>query len=444
MHVLICDDDAATRFVIKRLLTQNFGCSTTECVDGVEALRKLDDEEVDLILLDVEMPLIDGIEVLEAIRNSPQLKTLPVLMLSKERREEAVVKLVRLGIEGYILKPPRTEKVLAALERLRGTLSVRRTTGRSGNVGSIRLGPDTPAMLVDGNLDYRHFFAQQGSKHGPIMEAGSGASALAHFRTAPTRLVFLGSDLGILTPDLLVPKLRAMAGSQPVRIVGIVEASQMDNIKAHFDDVMVRTYIPEKFKTELRRFTRVPGPLAAVTTLAGDLSNNVASAARQVFGMMLDAEIETLEDVTEKDPMIAAISDINIQQRYIVKLGIRATLPSIKAIAGRMLGMEISDLGEEDYLSTAAELANLVSGRMHANLDERQVHSDCSLPQLDREAKVWNADSAAEDGVVVKFKVTGSPANIVMSLQVIDLLGESADAVAAAAAAGDMPDTAVA
>ncbi len=62
--------------------------------------------------------------------------------------------------------------------------------------------------------------------------------------------------------------------------------------------------------------------------------------------------------------------------------------------ASRMLGMEVSELGEEDYLSTAAELANLVSGRMHANLDERQVDSDCSLPQLDREAKVWNAESA--------------------------------------------------
>ncbi len=428
MHVLICDDDASTRFVIKRLLTQNLGCTTAECVDGVEALRRLDEEEADLIVLDVEMPLIDGVEVLEAIRSSSRLKTLPVLMLSKERREDIVVRLVRLGIEGYILKPPRTEKVLAALERLRSNLSTRSKSVRNGNVQSIRLGPDMPALLVDGSLDYRHFFVSQGSTQGPIMEVGSGAAALAHFRQSPVRLVFLGSELGILGADLLVPKLRAMAGSQPVRIVGIVDPSDAGEPRgALFDDVMLRSYIPAKFKTELRRFTRVPGPLAAVTSLTGDLAQGVTSAARQVFGMMLDAEIEPLEQAAEAAPMIAAISDITIQNRYVVKLGIRATVPSMTAIAARMLGMEAADVVVEDYLSTAAELANLVSGRMHAHLDERAVTSDCSLPQLESEPAVWDADRLADDGMVVKLKVSPLSADIVMSCEVSDLLGDSAD-----------------
>lgn len=434
MHVLICDDDASTRFVIKRLLTQNLGCTTAECVDGVEALRRLDEEETDLIVLDVEMPLLDGVEVLEAIRSSSRLKSLPVLMLSKERREEVVVKLVRLGIEGYILKPPRTEKVLAALERLRGALSTRNKPGRGGNVQSIRLAPDTPALLVDGNLDYRHFFVSQGTAQGPIMEVGSGAAALAHFRQSPTRLVFLGSDLGVLGVDLLVPKLRALAGSQAIRIVGIAEPSDRAQASTLFDDVMLRSYIPEKFKAELRRFARVPGPLAAVTSITGDLASGVTSAARQVFGMMLDAEVEPLENPAEPEPMIAAISDISIQHRYVVKLGIRATVPSITAIAARMLGMETSDVGVEDCLSTAAELANLVSGRVHAHLDERGVTSDCSLPQLEREPAVWDAESVVDRGVAIALKVAPLDATIVMSCEVSDLLGDSAEAAGASLA----------
>lgn len=432
MHVLICDDDASTRFVIKRLLTQNLGCTTAECVDGGEALRRLDEEEADLVVLDVEMPLIDGVEVLEAIRASPRLKTLPVLMLSKERREDIVVRLVRLGIEGYILKPPRTEKVLAALERLRGALASRNKSVRSGSVQSIRLGPDTPALLVDGNLDYRHFFVSQGSKQGPIMEVGSGATALAHFRQTPARLVFLGSDLGILSAELLVPKLRAIAGSQPVRIVGIVDSDDATAGRGGlFDDVMVRSYIPEKFKTELRRFALVPGPLAAVTSLTGDLTQGVTSAARQVFGMMLDAEVTPVEDVAQTAPMIAAISDISIQRRYVVKLGIRATVEAMTAIAARMLGMETADIGVEDYLSTAAELANLVSGRMHAHLDERAIVSDCSLPQLEREPAVWNAEAVADTGIVVKLTIAPLGADIIVSCEVSDLLGDSAEAAGA-------------
>lgn len=436
MHVLICDDDATTRFVIKRLLTQNLGCTTTECVDGADALRRLDEEEVDLVVLDVEMPLIDGVEVLEAIRASQRLKALPVLMLSKERSEDVVLRLVRLGVEGYILKPPRTEKVLAALERLRGRLSKRSKTARTGSAQAVRLGPATPALLVDGNLDYRHFFVTEGTKQGPIMEAGSGAAALAHFRQTPVRMVFVGSELGVLGAELLIPKLRAMASGQPLRIIGIVDPSDpAASNGAHFDDVMLRSYVPDKFKSELRRFTTVPGPLAAVTALTGDLSQGITSAARQVFGMMLDAEIQPLDGSVETEPMIAAVSDISIQHRYSVKLAIRATVPSITTIAARMLGMEAASVGVEDYLSTCAELANLISGRLHAHFDEKNVASDCSLPQVEREAAVWTSESVGDDGVALRFAIAGHDATITMSATVSDRPGEAAASPAAASPA---------
>lgn len=432
MHVLICDDDPSTRFVIKRLLTQNLGCTTSECVDGVEALRRLDEEDADLLMLDVEMPNISGVEVLEVIRASQRLKSLPVLMLSKERREDIVLQLVKLGVEGYILKPPRTEKVLAALERLRGRLSGRSKAGRGSNVTSVRLDPDNPALLVEGNLDYRHFFITEGTKQGPIMEAASGAAALSQFRQTPVSLIFVGADLGILSAELLVPKLRAMAGTQPLRIVGVLDEKHVASAENLFDDVMVRSYIPEKFKLELRRFARVPGPLAAVTALTGDLVQGVTSATRQVFGMMLDADIEPLEDATEAAPMVAAVTDISIQQRYVAQLGIRATVPAITAIAARMLGMEVADISSDDYMSTAQELANLISGRMHAVLDERSVTSDCSLPRLDAEAVVWDADTVADSGIVVKFKVPAIGAALVMSVSVTDLLADAGQAAAMA------------
>ncbi|MGE3507994.1 MAG: response regulator [Vicinamibacterales bacterium] len=432
MHVLICDDDASTRLVIKRLLTQSLGCSATECVDGVEALRHLDDEKVDLVVLDVEMPLVNGVKVLETIRASRDHKTLPVLMLSKERREDVIVRLVRLGIEGYILKPPRTETVLAALERLRGALSTGSRANRTGNVQSIRLGPDTPTLLVEGNLDYRHFFVSQATRHGPIVEVGSGAVALAHFRQTPWRLVFLGSELGLVNAELLIPKLRAMAGSQPARIVGIVDPAGPSQTRgAQFDDLMLRSDTPDTFQTELRRFTRVSGPLAAVTSLTGDLTRGVTTAARQVFGMMLDAELLVRDSAAESEPMIAAVSDITIQGRYVVTLAIRGTVAAMTAIAARMLGMKPAEIGVEDYLSTCAELANLVSGRLHAHLDEKSIHSDYSLPMVQRDPAIWDVDSLEKTGVTVRFRVAGTTADVIVSVSVSDLLGDSADAVAA-------------
>jgi len=427
MHVLVCDDDPSTRFVIKRLLTQNLGCTITECGDGVEVLTKLDDEEADLVFLDIEMPLLDGLEVLEAIRSSPTLKTVPVVMMSRERREDMIVKLVRFGIDGYILKPLRTEKVLAALEPLRTKLATRRKRVRPGQAQDIHLSPDSPAMLVDGNLDYRHFFVTQSQKQGPVIQAASGAAALGLFRQNPVRLVFVGSQLGVLRAELLLGKLRAMAGGQPLRIIGVVDpADPTDASGLGFDDVMLRSYLPDKFKTELRRFSKVPGPLSAVTKLVGDLGQSLSSATRQVFGMMLDVEVEPGKGVSESGPFVGAISDISIQSRYVMPLKIFATVPSMTAITAKMLGMEAADLTEEDYLSTAAELANLISGRIHAILDEKQVVSECSLPKVERALQEWVGEGIEDRGVLQHFGVSAIGAQIHMSLEVRDLLGEAA------------------
>lgn len=426
MHVLVCDDDPSTRFVIKRLLTQNLGCTITECSDGVETLTRLDEEEFDLIFLDIEMPQLDGVEVLEAIRSAPTLKGIPVVMMSRERREDIIVKLVRFGIDGYILKPLRTEKVLAALEPLRAKLTSRQKRARPGQSQDVFLSPDSPAMLVDGNLDYRHFFVTQSQKQGPVIQASSGAAALGAFRQAPVRLVFIGSQLGVLRAELLLPKLRALAGSQPLRLVGIVDpADPTDASGLGFDDIMMRSYIPDKFKAEIRRFSKVPGPLAAVTKLVGDLGQSLASATQQVFGMMLDTEVTINKDGLESAPLVGAMCDISIQQRYIVALKIFATVPSMTAITAKMLGMESGEVTDEDYLSTGAELTNLISGRIHAVLDEKSVASECSLPRVERSLREWIADGIEDRGVLQHFGVAAIGARIHMSLEVRDLLAEA-------------------
>lgn len=122
MHVLVCDDDAATRFVVRRLLVRTFGCTVAECADGIEALRLVKAGNFDLLVLDIEMPVMDGVEALEAIRQSGEFKHLPVVMLSKERREDVIVRLIKLGVGGYVLKPLRHEPLIAALKAVEPTL----------------------------------------------------------------------------------------------------------------------------------------------------------------------------------------------------------------------------------------------------------------------------------------------------------------------------------
>ena len=77
MNVLVCDDDRSTRFVVGRILTQQFGLVVTECADGLEAMQALARGRFHLMLLDIELPTMSGIEVLELMRESSATKDLP-------------------------------------------------------------------------------------------------------------------------------------------------------------------------------------------------------------------------------------------------------------------------------------------------------------------------------------------------------------------------------
>ncbi|HET9371996.1 MAG TPA: response regulator [Vicinamibacterales bacterium] len=128
MRVLVCDDNAATRFVIRQLLSRAFACEIVECTDGSEALQALDREPFELLVLDLDMPIVSGDEVLKHVRRQPALRHLPVVMLSKERRETVITQLIELGVSAYVLKPP-TARLVALVARIR-------QAGRSSRAGA--------------------------------------------------------------------------------------------------------------------------------------------------------------------------------------------------------------------------------------------------------------------------------------------------------------------
>src|SRR5262245_56295261 len=118
MNVLVCDDDAAARFVASRWLTKTLGCVVTSCEDGVEALKLLAESPFDLAIIDLELPRLNGIEVVEAIRASEQTRDLPVVILSQERRESVIRSLLTLGVSAYLLKPLRERAVIGRIAPL--------------------------------------------------------------------------------------------------------------------------------------------------------------------------------------------------------------------------------------------------------------------------------------------------------------------------------------
>jgi two-component system, chemotaxis family, chemotaxis protein CheY len=121
LNVLIVDDSAAIRKILLRVLSQTDLPikKVHEASDGSEALKIVAANDVSLILSDINMPNVDGIEMLTQLRSTPKWKQLSVIMITTEGSQAKVMEAVQLGAKGYVRKPFTAdqikEKVLACL-----------------------------------------------------------------------------------------------------------------------------------------------------------------------------------------------------------------------------------------------------------------------------------------------------------------------------------------
>jgi DNA-binding response OmpR family regulator len=106
MRVLIVDDDPEIRVLLQTVLSFGaFDAELSEAANGPEALAVLDTVPVDVVLLDVMMPGMDGFEVLAAIRSRPALADLPIVMLTARAAESDHIAAFRGGADAYLVKP---------------------------------------------------------------------------------------------------------------------------------------------------------------------------------------------------------------------------------------------------------------------------------------------------------------------------------------------------
>ncbi len=113
MNVLIVDDSAAIRKILERVLRQAEVPldEVHEASDGVEALEALRNQKIDLILSDINMPRMDGLELLGKLKSDEALKRVPVIMVSSEGSQIKVLEAVQLGADGYVRKPFTPEQI---------------------------------------------------------------------------------------------------------------------------------------------------------------------------------------------------------------------------------------------------------------------------------------------------------------------------------------------
>ncbi|MEI7963419.1 MAG: response regulator, partial [Verrucomicrobiota bacterium] len=105
-EVLVVDDSRMMRMALIRSLKELGFHNISEAGDGKEAIKSLEEKPFDLMLLDIEMPEMNGLEVLEVIKSNPKLTGIPVIVISGAEQMETAVKCIEAGAEDYLTKPP--------------------------------------------------------------------------------------------------------------------------------------------------------------------------------------------------------------------------------------------------------------------------------------------------------------------------------------------------
>jgi len=426
MKVLLVDDSTTIRAMLKRALLSIQAMDICEATNGVEALAEIGRRRFDLVILDVNMPVMDGLEALEAIRASQAYRALPVVVLTSEKHEAMVRRLVEMGITDYLSKPLSPD-----------TLSVRLTH----IVERLILAPSTTpveqaendkdrVLVVEHDPDRRHFLQNVLQGHFSIIDVDSGASALQWCLgpgAAGTDIVFVGEEIGLPPPQFFIKKLKTVPAMDKARIIfcrpkaGGVDATINDLV----EQVVDWSYVPEVFLATFERAaTGTSTPIVNMPAFRASLERDAVCATEQLFGLMLSSEVAL---VAPGSAPAAAWNGVGVHARIDLTAAgtppftvvFRAGQQSAAAITAQLLGATPEDVVDADVSATAAEFANIIVGRVRNRIVEAGVLMKMQLPSTWTGATAEGFNSA--DVSTLTFNSTNPLASFDLLLSVGEL-----------------------
>lgn len=117
LKLLSVDDSKTIRMIVTRAL-KNYDCIVSQAANGEEGLALATSERPDVIVLDITMPVMDGVTMLARLREDVNLQSIPVVMLTAESSQENIALIASLGVRDYIVKPFKDEQLTEKISRI--------------------------------------------------------------------------------------------------------------------------------------------------------------------------------------------------------------------------------------------------------------------------------------------------------------------------------------
>jgi len=411
--ILICDDDPTARFLLKRVLVRELNANVTEAPDGLQALRLLTTSRFDALILDLRMPVMDGPETLEVVRNTPELRDIPVIVLSGETDADVIKRVVHAGVTDFLLKPlSRTgtqQRLMQIIERLRGRDPAPTSVPTAAK--GVNLSQGQTILVADPAEDFRYFCRVTLGRRFTVVEATTGVEAFdAALRLMPAA-VLVGRGLTLLGSDALARKLRATA-KHPMGVLAVAAKTELPALQASglYDGCLTRTFVADAFEQQLEGLGFAASPLARLIERVPGLRTTVISATEQVFGMMVKMDVEL---VGEKMPPFGGTTligkiPLSVADEFEIDIDLICTEESANVFAVAMFGVP-------EPMEVLAELANIVAGRVKHAIVNHNLAATLGLPNVEN---IDPAKPVRPAELSTRFGVIGTTNQLDVSLRV--------------------------
>jgi CheY-like chemotaxis protein len=370
---------------------------------------------------------MDGLDVLQSVRRAPVIAKIPVIMMTGNNDEHTIRQAMKLGVNDFILKPIHPtqlcERVLKILTHSSGS-DERKGPARHA-FRPLALAPSTTVLLADGSAEFREFFQKAVSPLCAVQTAPSGLAAFQRCLEQPPYALFVGSELGIISGEVLVRKLRALPRLCAVRLVGIETERNLLQVRKRgtFEAVIIRSFVQEVFKEGMESLLRAPTSKAAEIPGIPDLKLLAISAAEESLSGSIGQHV-VLRPASGRSMQAAAATVTLRIGADNLPLTVRLTAPAsgVERLASLAQRLPIDNATPEAAMLTLVER---LGGSLADELRGRNLSVTCDLPAVTRQAARRPAH-AADDGVSLEFDVP----NEKLSLRVTLVVGAHGKAVA--------------
>jgi CheY-like chemotaxis protein len=145
LKVLAVDDSKTIRMIVKKAF-KSFNCEIFEAANGKEGLEMASSEKPGLIVLDITMPVMTGIEMLEKLKSDPELADTPVIMLTAESGKDNVMQILKMGVKDYMVKPFKGPDLI---ERVKKIMPIEEKAGGDDDPGAKYFSMDGDIQVLN-------------------------------------------------------------------------------------------------------------------------------------------------------------------------------------------------------------------------------------------------------------------------------------------------------